>query len=123
MIGFVTVGVVDLENSGMFYDSLFSIIRIERLWKNDRAIMYGDNKDHGTFCLILPFDKQQPSPGNGNMVAIKAVSIDQVKELHKKSIELGASNEGDPGKRDSTFYGSYIRDLDGNKMCFYCRLQ
>ena len=122
MIGFATVGVGNLEISGKFYDALLSIIGVEMLWKNDRAIMYGEEKDHGTFCLILPFDKQDPSPGNGNMVAIKAQSTEQVEKLHEKSIQLGGLNEGDPGKRDVTFYGSYIRDLDGNKICFYCRL-
>tara|TARA_B100001559_G_scaffold278728_1_gene250849 strand:+ start:264 stop:632 length:369 start_codon:yes stop_codon:yes gene_type:complete len=121
MIGFATVGVSSLEVSGKFYDSIFSIIGVKLLWENDRAIMFGEKKDQGTFCLILPFNKESSSPGNGNMVAIKAISTEKVDLLHQKSIELGGLDEGAPGKRDVTFYGAYVRDLDGNKLCFYCR--
>ena len=34
-------------------------------------------------------------------------------------MELGATDEGPPGERIPTFYGAYIRDLDGNKLVFY----
>ena len=123
MIGFAIVGAANLEIAQEFYDKVFSIVGLRMLWKNDRVVMYGVKKDEATFGIILPYNKENPEPGNGNMVAIKAQSVDEVKGLHKKSIEMGALNEGDPGKRDGTFYGSYIRDLDGNKLCFYCRVE
>ncbi len=121
MIGFATIGVKSLEQAGKFYDEILSELGITMMWKNNRAVMYGKKKDSGNLCLILPYDKEDPSPGNGSMVALYAESKDIVDRLHKKSLNLGAVNEGDPGKRDENFYGSYIRDLDGNKICFYCR--
>tara|TARA_Y100000996_G_C22342537_1_gene569285 strand:+ start:363 stop:731 length:369 start_codon:yes stop_codon:yes gene_type:complete len=121
MIGFASVGVKDLGVAGKFYDELLSVIGVKLMWKNDRARMYGLEKDHGTLCLILPYDEKNASPGNGSMVAIVADSIEKVNALHKKSLEIGALNEGDPGERSDGFYGSYIRDLDRNKLCFYCR--
>ena len=39
--------------------------------------------------------------------------------LYAKAMELGASDEGEPGERLPVFYGAYVRDLDGNKLCFY----
>ena len=122
MIGFATVGVANIKIAKDFYDKLFSIIGIKMLWKNDRAVMYGVKNDEATFAIILPFNKEKQEPGNGNMVAIKAHSVDEVNNLHNESIAMGGLNEGDPGKRDVTFYGSYVRDLDGNKLCFYCRI-
>ena len=121
MIGFASVGVKNLDDAGKFYDELLSIIGVKLMWKNDRARMYGLEKDQGTLCLILPYDKENASPGNGSMVAILADSIEKVNALHKKSLEIGALNEGDPGERSDGFYASYIRDLDRNKLCFYCR--
>ena len=121
MIGFASVGVKDLDVAGKFYDELLSVIGVKLMWKNDRARMYGLEKDQGTLCLILPYDKENASPGNGSMVAILADSIEKVNALHKKSLEIGALNEGDPGERSDGFYASYIRDLDRNKICFYCR--
>jgi hypothetical protein len=34
-------------------------------------------------------------------------------------MELGATDEGEPGERSPAFYGAYVRDLDGNKLCFF----
>ena len=42
-----------------------------------------------------------------------------VDKLYAKAIELGASDEGEPGERMPVFYGAYVRDLDGNKLCFF----
>ena len=39
-------------------------------------------------------------------------------EATKKALELGATDEGEPGQRVPTFYGAYVRDLDGNKLTF-----
>ena len=33
---------------------------------------------------------------------------------------LGATDEGKPGPRGDGFYAAYFRDLDGNKLNFFC---
>jgi predicted lactoylglutathione lyase len=54
------------------------------------------------------------------MVAINAGGRENVDKLYAKAISLGASDEGEPGERvPGMFYGAYVRDLDGNKLCFY----
>jgi predicted lactoylglutathione lyase len=41
--------------------------------------------------------------------------------MHRKALELGATDEGAPGPRGVPgFYAGYFRDLDGNKLNFYC---
>jgi predicted lactoylglutathione lyase len=53
------------------------------------------------------------------MVAIPGGSKQGVDRLYRKALELGASDEGAPGDRiPNVFYGAYVRDLDGNKLCF-----
>ena len=43
-----------------------------------------------------------------------------IKSIYEKAIALGATDEGEPGERiPGTFYGAYVRDLDGNKLCFF----
>ncbi|MDB5685560.1 MAG: glyoxalase-like domain protein, partial [Rhizorhabdus sp.] len=40
--------------------------------------------------------------------------------FHAKALELGGSCEGAPGLRgpaEANAYMSYVRDLDGNKLC------
>jgi predicted lactoylglutathione lyase len=62
--------------------------------------------------------------GNGTMVALVMETPEQVDAFHAKALELGGTTEGDPGFRPadktSGFYGSYFRDLDGNKVNAFC---
>jgi predicted lactoylglutathione lyase len=43
-----------------------------------------------------------------------------VDSLYAKAMELGATDEGKPGERMKGFYAAYFRDLDGNKLNFFC---
>jgi predicted lactoylglutathione lyase len=54
------------------------------------------------------------------MIALDAESPQQVDALYAKAIELGATDEGAPGQRGEGFYAGYFRDLDGNKLNFFC---
>jgi hypothetical protein len=42
-----------------------------------------------------------------------------VDAFHAKALSLGGTDEGAPGERGPSFYFSYFRDLDGNKLCAY----
>jgi predicted lactoylglutathione lyase len=53
------------------------------------------------------------------MVAIAGGTREGVDKLYAKALSLGASDEGPPGERLPVFYGAYVRDLDGNKLCFF----
>jgi predicted lactoylglutathione lyase len=44
----------------------------------------------------------------------------EVNAFYEKAIELGGTDEGRPGYRGPTYYMSYFRDLDGNKLCANC---
>lgn len=69
-------------------------------------------------AICVPYDQQAQHPGNGNMLAL-SVKRDDIDRVYRKAIELGATDEGEPGERLPVFYGAYIRDPDGNKICFY----
>jgi predicted lactoylglutathione lyase len=54
------------------------------------------------------------------MLAFPAASKEGADALFDKALSLGATSEGDPGQRvPDRFYGAYVRDPDGNKLCFY----
>lgn len=70
--------------------------------------------------VTKPFNEEPATVGNGAIVALSVANSTTVDRLHAKALELGATNEGSPGLRGKSFYAGYFRDLDGNKLNFFC---
>ena len=119
MIGYVTIGTSDMDRAVAFYDALLAEIGGKQLLDMDRIKFYGTSPDATMLAICIPYDEKAQSCGNGNMVAIPGGSREGVDKLYAKAIELGATDEGPPGERMPVFYGAYVRDLDGNKLCFF----
>ena len=119
MIGYVTIGTNDMDRALKFYDALLGELGAKQLMGMDRIKFYGSSPGAPMLAVCIPYDQKAQQPGNGNMVAIPAGSREKVDQLYAKARELGATDEGEPGERMPVFYGAYVRDLDGNKLCFY----
>lgn len=119
MIGYVTIGTTDLDRACKFYDGLLAVVGAHQLMGMDRIKFYGTGMDKPMLAVCTPYDGKPHQVGNGNMVAIPGGSREGVDKLYAKAMELGASDEGAPGERMPVFYGAYVRDLDGNKLCFF----
>jgi len=124
MIGYTTVGTNDLQRAMAFYDALFTTVGIRRLLELPQLAAWGVNWDKPIFGVARPINGEPASPGNGVMIAMGQRTRARIRALHAKAIELGGADEGAPGVRGAdgsqAFYAAYVRDLDGNKLCFYC---
>lgn len=120
MIGYATLGTNDIERAAAFYDALFADMGARRLMEMDRLIGWGVGFDKPLVAVARPYDGKPATVGNGVMVALAAQTPEQVDRLHANALELGAVDEGAPGARGTGFYGGYFRDLDGNKLNFFC---
>lgn len=116
MIGYVTLGTNDFERAAKFYDALLSVMGAKRFMEMDRFIAWAVQPGQPAVSITKPFDEKPATVGNGVMVALAASSREQVDQIYKKAIELGAKDEGAPGDRGGNFYAGYFRDLDGNKL-------
>ncbi|MEO8640742.1 VOC family protein [Pseudomonas sp.] len=119
MIGYVTIGTKDMAKAKEFYTDLLSLLGAKMVIDMGRLALFGTGYDKPMFGICLPYDGQPAQQGNGSMVALTAASSEQVDQLYAKALELGATDEGAPGARMPTFYGGYVRDLDGNKLAFF----
>ena len=119
MIGYVTLGVSDMDRAKAFYSELLGEMGAKELMAMDRIAFFGESMGSPMLSVCVPFDENDAAPGNGNMIAIAPGSRENVDKMYAKAMSLGASDEGAPGERMPTFYGAYFRDLDGNKVCFY----
>lgn len=125
MIGYVTLGTNSLKKAAEYYDALFGSIGVGRFMEVENYfIAWAPAPDAPSVALTIPFNKEKATVGNGTMVALFMESPEKVQAFHRKALELGGSNEGDPGfrpaDRTSGFYAGYFRDPDGNKFNAFC---
>lgn len=119
MIGYTTIGSKNLPQAVSFYNNLLALIGGKILMEMDRIKFYGTDAGGAMLAVCIPADEGTQSCGNGQMTAIPGGSKEGADALYKKAIELGATDAGEPGQRFDFFYGGYVFDLDGNKLCFF----
>ena len=120
MIGYVMLGTNNYDEAAKFYDELLGSIGAGRFLESDTFIAWATGPAAPSIAICKPYDGNAATVGNGVMVAIVVDSREKVDALYAKAIELGGTDEGEPGQRSDNFYAGYFRDLDGNKLnAFY----
>ncbi|MBI5256247.1 MAG: VOC family protein [Burkholderiales bacterium] len=120
MIGYVTLGTNDLPRATAFYDALLAPLGIKRIMDFGTGYAWGSAMDKPALGIMQPFNKQPATAGNGTMVAIALDTKAKVDEAYQRALALGGTDEGPAGPRGEGFYAGYFRDLDGNKLNFFC---
>ena len=126
MIGYVTIGALDGAKSGTFYDAVFGAMGCERKFADGGWIGYGakGQDGHDVYIVSQPADGKPARAGNGIMISFKAKTKAEVEAAYKAGLGHGGTDEGAPGPRpadSTTFFGAYLRDPTGNKICVYCK--
>ena len=118
--GYSTIGTNNKEAAETFYDGVLEQLEAIKFPANDRITMWM-SKDDGSVLLAIavPYDGEKANHGNGTMKAIALSSQEEVVTMYNKAMEMGAKDDGEPGMRAGNFYGAYVYDLDGNKLCFF----
>ncbi len=126
MLSHVHVGIGDFDRAFAFYAPLLAelgrILRFcdpEKRWAGWQAA----GSVRPLFLIGAPFDGGPATPGNGQMVALPAPSREAVDRAYALAIANGGTCEGQPGLRPHYhphYYGAYVRDPDGNKLCLCC---
>ncbi|MBV7378106.1 VOC family protein [Maritimibacter dapengensis] len=123
----VTLGVSDFDRAFAFYVPFCDALGLEtsmngkllgRRWASWR--MAGEARP--LFAITEPFEGAFVA-GNGAMVAFSAPTREAVDRIHAEAIANGGANEGDRWLRPhyhADYYGAYLRDPDGNKLCVVC---
>ena len=123
MIGYVMVGTNNLEKSIKFYDEVLYILGLVRVDKDNTCAGYAQKNGPGSieFYVTKPFNKKKATIGNGSQVSFITTSRSIVDQFHEIGLKAGGTSEGLGGERPegSGVYYSYIRDLDGNKICTF----
>jgi catechol 2,3-dioxygenase-like lactoylglutathione lyase family enzyme len=126
MYSHVTVGTIDYAAAKAFYDAILPLLGLQCIHADadEGAAGWAVDADRAPhFWLVRPFDRQAATVGNGVTVAFEAGDRATVDAFHAAALAAGARDEGGPGLRahyHPDYYGAYLRDLDGNKLCVVC---
>jgi catechol 2,3-dioxygenase-like lactoylglutathione lyase family enzyme len=128
MFSHIHVGVADLERAFGFYTPIAEalgwrlyVYELEEGW----IAWQPADAERPLFIIGHPWNKAAPEPGNGPMIAFTAATRAQVDHCHAAALAAGGRDEGAPGLRPHyhpDYYGAYVRDLDGNKLCVVCHI-
>lgn len=123
MFSHVTIGSNDLAKAKPFYDRLLKPLGLVRHADYPNAVGYGPTGGRPQLWVLSPLDKNAATVGNGITVGLEAADRAAVDACHAAAMAAGGKDEGAPGLRTHyhpNYYGAYVRDLDGNKICVVC---
>ena len=108
MIGYVTLGVNDMERAKKFYADLFAPQGGKVVIDSGRIAFISVAKGQPMVAVCEPYDKGDPTPGNGTMVAFTAETKADVDKMHARALELGGTGRRRAGPAHP---GSVLRGL------------
>lgn len=117
MIDHVSLAVSDLAASATFYDRVLEPLGLARLV--ERAGTVGFGKRYPEFWLNARPGIGPVPADTGSHISLRAPTKEAVRAFHQRAIDLGGRCDGAPGDRQgavTSYFGAFIRDLDGNKL-------
>src|SRR5712675_1848804 len=89
MIGYITIGAVDIEQAKIFYDSVLGTIGWQQFADYGDPVGYAQNEtgEGQTIWICKPFDGETARAGNGIMVGFDAETKDQVHAFYDAAMK------------------------------------
>ena len=100
------------------YDAVLASIGMTCVFSEPNERGYAQSDGQITVFVIVPYNEQDATVGNGSQVMFYAPDQATVRAFYDTALRSGGTDEGAPGPRDyhPDYYGAYVRDLDGNKL-------
>jgi catechol 2,3-dioxygenase-like lactoylglutathione lyase family enzyme len=117
MIDHVSVPGRDLAAAASSYAHVLAPLGYAKLVERPGTVGFG--KRYPELWLNARPGLRDSPADSGAHVALRAASEEAVRAFHAAALEMGGQSDGEPGPRPAamtSYYGAFIRDLDGNKI-------
>jgi catechol 2,3-dioxygenase-like lactoylglutathione lyase family enzyme len=123
MFSHVTVGSNDIARAKAFYSGIAAPLGMVLHMEVPGGLGYGRKDGRPQLWIVSPLDRQAATAGNGITIGLDADTRTAVDSAYAAAMANGGKDEGKPGIRahyHPNYYGAYVRDPDGNKVCIVC---
>jgi catechol 2,3-dioxygenase-like lactoylglutathione lyase family enzyme len=124
MFSHVTVGSNDIARAKIFYDGVGAALGLARHSDSSPdGVGYSKPGGRPQLWIVRPLDRQAATVGNGITIGLETDTRAAVDAAYAAALATGGKDEGKPGLRTHyhpNYYGAYVRDPDGNKVCIVC---
>lgn len=126
MFSHISTGIKDFDRAFTFYSAIMGSLGNElRFCEREKpwAGWHSEGGNRPLFVISKPYDGQDHHAGNGQMVAFAATTRAMVRTAYETALQKGGTCDGLPGLRPhyhAHYYGAYVRDPEGNKICIVC---
>jgi len=111
MLSGVCIGTNDIAAAGEFYDAVLATIGMKCVLSESLERGYAGQDGKITLFVVIPYNKQTATYGNGTQIMFYAPDTDAVRAFHAAALACGGVNEGLPGPRDyHPDYSVLLRD-------------
>lgn len=125
MLDHFSITVRDIDKARDFYDAVFSVLNINKVYDQADALGYGERNDgnNDENCYLSIFQSSESNMNKRRHWCFKASSRTIVDRFYESGIENGGEDDGAPGLRSHyhpTYYAAFLLDPDGNRIEAVC---
>ena len=117
IVSHISIGTNNFDRAVEFYDKVLSTLGCKQVMSHPGAVAYG--KGLPEFWVQTPINGEPATIGNGSHIGFIAATKQEVHAFYDAAISQGGKDDGAPGPRPDygdAYYGSFIIDIDGNKI-------
>ena len=117
----VSISVRSLERVLRFYDAIFAVLQLPKVYERADAAGYGKRNQRGddghTYLSLFESAAAQADPRRH--WCFRAASAAQVRAFHAAGLAAGGRDAGAPGLRPDYhpgYYAAFLEDPEGNRI-------
>jgi catechol 2,3-dioxygenase-like lactoylglutathione lyase family enzyme len=118
MLSHVSIGIINLERSALFYDAIFAPLGFVRVWSTAEAVGYGLPGGDDEFAIKRHVGSALAHSAR-NHIAFEAANHDAVRAFHAAALAQGAADDGEPeycAEYGANYFAAFVEDPDGYRL-------
>jgi catechol 2,3-dioxygenase-like lactoylglutathione lyase family enzyme len=121
----VSITVRDLRSAVPFYDAVFAVLGLKKVYAREDAAGYGERNRQGDdgHTYLSVFQSPDAVPDRRRHWSFRAASAAQVRAFHAAGLAAGGRDAGPPGLRahyHPQYYAAFLEDPEGNRIEAVC---